>query len=148
MNNKGLKVILQRGSRYYDVHFVIHTIVYSKDVIKLMPIKPDSVIEVWDKNEFIQQVKLFKFIFIPHPKINRINVSEHLLEFQFNILGKTMFNTTQELDWKEKWKLTQNQKNLFKSYAHLILKKVFKCNSSKASETYEFFDSNFGLSVI
>jgi hypothetical protein len=148
MNNEGPKAKLRRGNRYYDLHFVIYTIVYSKDVIKLMPIKPDSVIEVWDKDEFIQQVKMFKFILIPPPKINRINVSEHLLEFQFNILGKTMSDTTKELDWKENWKMTQNQKDLLKSYAHLVLKKVFKFNGSKARENYEFFDVNFGLSVI
>jgi hypothetical protein len=59
-----------------------------------------------------------------------------------------MSDTTKELDWKENWKMTQNQKDLLKSYAHLVLKKVFKFNGSKARENYEFFDVNFGLSVI
>lgn len=148
MTYNGPKPILQRGTRFYDMRLITYVIVYSKDVVKLMPIKPDSVIEVWDKSEFIEQIRTLKFIHVPTPPINRINVSEHLLEFQFNILGKTMSDTTNEVDWKEKWKLTQKQKDMFKSYSHQVLKKVFKFNGSKARETYEFFDSNFGLSVI
>jgi hypothetical protein len=124
----------------------MYVIIYSKpDMIKMMPLKKDSMIDVWDKNEFKNQVTSLKFTHVPHPPINRQNVSEHLLEFQFNILGKTMVDTINEVDWKKEWKLNIKQKALFKSYATEILKKVFRFNASKARETYEFFNTEFGL---
>ena len=112
-----------------------------------MPLKKNAMIDVWETEEFKKQVSLLKFTHVPHPPINRINVSEHLLEFQFNILGKTMADTITETGWKKEWKLTYKQKALFKSYATGILKKVFRFNTSKARETYEFFDKEFGLSI-
>ena len=143
---RSMKIPINRGSRYFDLNGVIHVVVYSKpDVIKLMPIKENAMIDVWEVDEFKNQVRLLKFINIPHPPINRINVSEHLQEYQFNLLGKTMANTLVEEDWKKTWKLTKKQKEMFKSYALGILKKVFRFNGAKARETYEFFDKNFGL---
>jgi hypothetical protein len=67
------------------------------------------------------------------------------LEYQFNMLGKTMADTLKEPQWKKEWKMTGKQKTLFKSYAMGILKKVFRFNTSKARETYAFFDNEFGL---
>lgn len=140
---------ITRGSRYFDLNGVIYVIVYSKsDLIKLMPIKKDAMIDVWEVEDFINQVKLLRFTNIPHPPINRTNVAEHLLEYQFNILGKTMGNTITEPEWKKEWKLTKKQKEMFKSYSIGILKKVFRFNGTKARETYEFFDNNFGLLTI
>lgn len=142
------KIPLTRGSRYFDLNGIIHVIVYSaKDMVKLMPLKKDARIEVWEIEEFRNQVNLLKFTYIPHPPINRENVSEHLLEFQMNILGKTMSDTIHESSWKKDWKLTHKQKTMFKSYATGVLKKVFRFNTSKARETYDFFDKNFGLSI-
>lgn len=143
---RSMKIPINRGSRYSDLNGVIHVIIYSKpDVIKLMPIKENAVIDVWEVDEFKKQVVILKFKHIPHPPINRANVSEHLLEYQFNILGKTMANTITDTEWKKNWKLTKKQKEMFKSYALGILKKVFRFNGAKARETYEFFDKNFGL---
>ena len=142
------KIPLTRGSRYFDLNGIIYVIVYSaKDMVKLMPLKKDARIEVWEIEEFRNQVNLLKFTYIPHPPINRENVSEHLLEFQMNILGKTMADTIHETSWKKDWKLTHKQKTVFKSYATGVLKKVFRFNTSKARETYDFFDKNFGLSI-
>lgn len=144
-----IKIPINRGSRYFDLKGVIHVIVYSEaDLIKLMPIKENAIIDVWEVEDFKNQVKLLKFIHIPHPPINRTNVAEHLLEYQFNLLGKTMGNTITETNWKQEWKLTNEQKETFKSYSLGILKKVFRFNGGKARETYEFFDNNFGLSTI
>jgi hypothetical protein len=113
-----------------------------------MPIKENAIIDVWETEEFKNQVNLLKFINIPHPPINRENVSEHLLEYQFNIIGKTMANTLSDTSWKKEWKMTKKQKEMFKSYAFGILKKVFKYNGSKANETYIFFEEKFGLLTI
>lgn len=143
------KILTKRGSRYFDLNGIVHVIIYSKsDVIKLMPIKENAMIDVWETDEFRNQVNFLKFINIPHPPINRENVSEHLTEYQFNIIGKTMANTLSNLSWKEEWKMTKKQKEMFKSYAFGILKKVFKYNGSKALETYDFFEKKFGLLII
>ena len=56
-----------------------------------------------------------------------------------------MANTVTETEWKEEWKMTKKQKEIFMSYAFGVLKKVFKFNGAKTRETYEFFDKNFGL---
>lgn len=143
---RSMKIPIKRGNRYFDLNGVIHVVVYSKpDIVKLMPIKENSMIDVWEVDEFKNQVKSLKFTHIPQPPINRANVSEHLLEYQFNILGKTMADTLKETEWKKTWKLTKKQKEMLKSYALGILKKVFRFNGAKARETYEFFDKNFGL---
>ena len=143
---RSIKIPTNRGSRYFDLYGTVHVVIYSKsDMIKLMPIKKNAMIDVWDVDEFKNQVMLLKFTNVPHPPINRENVSEHLLEYQFNILGKTMANTVTETEWKKEWKMTKKQKEIFKSYALGVLKKVFKFNGTKARETYEFFDKNFGL---
>ena len=148
MNVKMNNVVIKRATRYFDLNGVIYVIIYSKpEMIKLMPLKKDSMIDVWETEEFRKQVSLLKFTLMPHPPINRTNVSEHLLEFQFNILGKTMADTINEPNWNKEWKLTYKQKSLFKSYAMGILKKVFRFNATKARETYEFFDTEFGLPI-
>ena len=140
------RIATNRGARYFDLNSVIHVVVYSKgDVIKLMPLKPYSMIEVWDRDEFEKQVILLRYFHIPHPPINRMNVSEHLLEFQFNIIGKTISDTLKHPEWRKEWKMNSKQKALFKSYAMAILKKVFRFNTLKARETYAFFDNEFGL---
>jgi hypothetical protein len=138
-----------RGSRYFDLSGLIHVIIYSgRGIVKLMPLKKNAMVEVWEVEEFYRQIDLLKLTHIQHPPITRINVSEHLMEFQFNILGKTMADTIHETSWKNEWKLTESQKKLFKSYATGVLKKVFRFNTSKARETYNFFNENFGLSVV
>ena len=140
---------ITRGSRYFDLSGLIHVIVYSaRGVVKLMPLKKNAIVEVWEIEEFEKQINFLKFTHIQHPPITRINVSEHLLEFQFNILGKTMSDTIEETWWKTEWRLSVKQKKLFRSYAMGVLKKVFRFNTSKAKETYDFFDSNFGLPLI
>jgi hypothetical protein len=140
---------ISRGSRYFDLSGLIHVIIYSsRGIIKLMPLKKDAMIQVWEIEEFQKQVDFLKMTHVEHPPINRTNVSEHLMEFQFNILGKTMADTIYETSWKQDWKLRENQKKLFKSYATEVLKKVFRFNTNKARETYDFFNTNFGLSVI
>jgi hypothetical protein len=149
MNVNMNRVVVKKGSRYFNMIGVIYVIVYSRsDVIKLMPLKKNAMIDVWDMEDFKKQVMLLKFTYIPHPPINRSNVSEHLLEFQFNIIGKTMSDTIVEPQWKTDWGLTDKQKILFKSYATNLLKKVFRFNTSKARETYEFFEKEFGLLTI
>lgn len=145
-NNQKEKHIVKRANRYFDLRGTVYVVIASRgDVIKAMPLKKDSIVEVWNKDEFLMDLNLLRFTHIPHPPINRVNVSEHLLEYQFNLLGKTMSNTIEETKWKEEWKLSKKQKEMFKSYALGVLKKVFRFNTSKARETLTFFEQNFGL---
>jgi len=140
---------IQKSYRYFDLKGITYVVIYSRgDIIKLMPIKENAAVEVWEKLEFIEKINSLKFIYIPHPPINRENVSEHLLEYQFNLIGKTMANTINSPNWKTEWKMTEKQKEMFKGYSIRLLKKIFRFNTSKARDTYEFFDDKFGLQKI
>ena len=58
---KTMKIPIIRGSRYFDLSGVVHVVIYSKpDVIKLMPLKENAMIDVWDVDEFKNQVMLLK----------------------------------------------------------------------------------------
>ena len=100
VGSRSMKIPIKRGNRYFDLNGLMYVVIYSKpDMIKLMPIKKNAMIDVWDVDEFKNQVMLLKFTNVPHPPINRENVSEHLLEYQFNILGKTMANIQELCFW-------------------------------------------------
>lgn len=81
-------------------------------------------------------------------KINRLNVAEHLLEYQFNLIGKTKMDAIMDETWIVGWSLTPEQYAQFKAYAIPVLKKVFKYNTNKAKETFEWFMMQFGLMII
>ena len=86
---RSMKIPINRGSRYFDLYGLMYVVIYSKpDMIKLMPIKKNAMIDVWDVDEFKNQVMLLKFTNVPHPPINRENVSEHLLEYQYQKTNK------------------------------------------------------------
>jgi hypothetical protein len=50
-------------------------------------------------------------------------------------------------EWYNKWTMTQEQHDQFKAYALPLIKKVFKCNKSRAESTFDFFDLQFGLRI-
>ena len=79
--------------------------------------------------------------------INRLNVSDHLVEYQLKMIGKTMTDALKDDMWFFNWTLTQEQHDQFKAYAIPLLKKVFKFNKSKAISTFDWFDLQFGLRV-
>ena len=81
-------------------------------------------------------------------KITRLNVAEHLLEYQFSLIGKTKMDAIMDETWIVGWTLTPEQYQQFRSYAIPLLKKVFKCNTNKAKNTFEWFMMQFGLSVL
>jgi hypothetical protein len=80
-------------------------------------------------------------------KINRENISEHLLDYQLDMIGKSIQEAHMTREWYNKWTLTQEQHDQFKTYALPLLKKVFKCNKSRAESTFDFFDLQFGLRI-
>lgn len=80
-------------------------------------------------------------------KINRTNISEHLIEYELQMIGKTMEEAKKDDMWFFNWTMTQEQHTKFKGYAILLIKKVFKCNKERAERTFTWFDLNFGLRI-
>ena len=80
-------------------------------------------------------------------KINRETISEHLIDYQLDMIGKSIQEAHMTREWYNKWTMTQEQHDAFKAYALPLLKKVFKCNKSRAESTFDFFDLQFGLRI-
>jgi len=80
-------------------------------------------------------------------KINRENIADHLVDYQLGMVGKSMQEAYMTKEWYSKWTMTQEQHNQFKAYAIPLLKKVFKCNKSRAENTFDWFDLEFGLRI-
>ena len=80
-------------------------------------------------------------------KINRETISEHLIDYQLDMIGKSIQEAHMTKEWYNKWTMTQEQHEEFKAYALPLLKKVFKCNKSRAESTFDFFDLQFGLRI-
>ncbi|RPJ28033.1 MAG: hypothetical protein EHM25_10475 [Nitrosopumilales archaeon] len=81
------------------------------------------------------------------PKINRENISYHLLEYQLNMIGKSLVEAADEEDWYYNWYISAEKHKEFKIYAIRLIKKVFKCNTSKAEAAFNWFDFGVGLKV-
>jgi len=80
-------------------------------------------------------------------KINRLNIADHLIEYQLNMVGKTVEEAKKDDMWFFNWTITQDQADEFKNYAIPLLKKVFKCNKSRAEGIFSWFSLEFGLRV-
>lgn len=80
-------------------------------------------------------------------KVNRTNISEHLVEYQLNMVGKTMLDVEGDEKWYINNTMTQEQHEEFKAYAIPLLKKIFKFNKSRAEKTFGWFDLQFGLRI-
>jgi hypothetical protein len=80
-------------------------------------------------------------------KINRENIADHLLDYQLGMIDKSTQEAHMTKEWYNKWTMTQEQHDQFKVYALPLLKKVFKCNKSRAESTFDWFDLEFGLRI-
>ena len=80
-------------------------------------------------------------------KITRQNISEHLFEYQLSLIGKTVKDAIDVGDWRNYWDFKQEHSDKFRSYAIPLIKKIFRCNKSKAEATFNWFLLNFGLKV-
>jgi hypothetical protein len=79
--------------------------------------------------------------------INRTNIATHLVEYQLAMIGKTIEEAKKDDMWFFNWTITQKQADELKSYAIPLIKKVFRCNKSKAERTFSWFNLQFGLRV-
>jgi len=81
------------------------------------------------------------------PKINRENITHHLLEYQLNLIGKSLVEAADEEDWYYNWSISAEKQKEFKIYAIKIIKKVFRCNTTKAESAFSWFECGVGLKV-
>lgn len=80
-------------------------------------------------------------------KINRVNITNHLIEYQLNIVGKTIKDTIDDDLWYFNWTITTEQFTKFKNYSIPLIKKIFKCNKARAEATFNWFNLSFGLRI-
>jgi hypothetical protein len=81
-------------------------------------------------------------------KINRMTISDHLIEYQLQMIGKTVQDALKDPEWYNTWTMTSEQYDEFKAYAVPLLKKIFKFNTGKANSTFEWFNLQFGLRIL
>ena len=80
-------------------------------------------------------------------KINRANITKHLIEYQLDMVGKRLVDTLDDDMWYFNWTMTQEQHEEFKRYAIPLLKKIFKFNKGRAEQTFDWFNLQFGLRI-
>ena len=81
-------------------------------------------------------------------KVNRTNITDHLIEYQLKMVGKTVDEIKEDEKWYFNNTMTEEQHEEFKRYAIPLLKKIFKFNKGKAESTFSWFDLQFGLKII
>jgi hypothetical protein len=80
-------------------------------------------------------------------KVNRENITIHLVEYQLNIIGKTIDEIVQDEEWYTNNTMTKEQHEEFRKYAIPLLQKIFKFNKGKAVRTFEWFNLGYGLRI-
>jgi hypothetical protein len=139
---------IKKGDRFRDYLGTPCFITYiRKDIIKLSFIEERPHVEVWDKKEFIDEIRGNRFFPQVQEPVNRRNISEHLVEYQLNMVGRTTEDAKKLDNWYHQWTMTSKQHELFKAYAIPLLKKIFKFNKTKAETTFAWFDLQFGLRI-
>ena len=80
-------------------------------------------------------------------KVNRETIADYLVDYQLGMIDKSMQEAHMTKEWYDKWTMTTEQHEVFKAYALPLIKKVFKCNKSRAETTFNWFDLQFGLRI-
>jgi len=139
---------LKKGDRFKNYMGKDCFISYLRgDVVKLSYICNDPYVEVWDKKELLSEIDGFRFHPQPENKVNRNNISDHLIEYELNIVGRTVDEVKSDEKWYQNNTMTTKQHEMFKSYAIPLMKKVFKFNKKKAEQTFAWFDLMYGLKI-
>lgn len=81
-------------------------------------------------------------------KITRENMIYHLMSTQLDIVGKTVLEATMSPHWRREWSMSTEDFENFESYAIPLIKKVYKCNKKKAKNTFDWFQQNYGLTIL
>ena len=80
-------------------------------------------------------------------KINRDNCARHLVEKELDMVGKTMMDTLDDMEWYSNITMTKIQHEEFRLYSIRVIKKIFKVNTSKAIEIFNWFYVAYGLRI-
>jgi beta-xylosidase len=80
-------------------------------------------------------------------KITRENISDHLIKYQLEMVGKTWEDAQADAQWYYNITMTEEQFDEFMKYALPLVKKVFRCNRLKAQKTMDWFNLQFGLRI-
>ena len=80
-------------------------------------------------------------------KVTRENCARHLVEKELEMVGKTMLDTMDDMEWYFNITMTAKQFEEFKEYAIKLIKKTYKCNTSKAAATFDWFNLAYGLRI-
>ena len=78
-------------------------------------------------------------------KITRDNIAESLFNKQLEIIGKTRIDAVESFNWRFYFTITGEQYLEFKKYAISLIQKVFKCNKTKALNTFDWYWKMFSV---
>ena len=81
------------------------------------------------------------------PKVTRDNITNHLVEYQLAMIGKTLLDTLDDDNWHFNFTMTYAEQEEFKNYAVKLIRKTFRCNKLKGEETFQWFITQFGLRI-
>lgn len=79
--------------------------------------------------------------------INRTNIAEKIVEYQLELVNKTVAEAYKTPEWYHKWTMTTEQLEQVKKYAIPLIKKVLKVNNKKANDIFGWWDLQFGLRI-
>lgn len=80
-------------------------------------------------------------------KANRENISQHLMEYQLKMVGKTLMDVVDDDRWRFNITMNLEQREEFRKYTIATIQRIFKCNRTKAENTYNTFIHDFGLRI-
>jgi hypothetical protein len=140
--------MIEKGDKFYNYKGKVCFVVYKRgDLIKLSYICNPPYIEPWDIEDFMMDLRCKRFISLPKAPITRLNIMEYLIEFELNLIGKTIKDIENTDKWFDKYSVTQTQYNLFRGCAIPILRKVFKFNKTRANSTFDWFWMMYGFKI-
>lgn len=139
---------LKKGDRFLNLLGKPCFISYlDRGILKLTYLGHNSYTQPWGRKEFLEEVKNNRFFPQSKPKITRENITTHLIEYQLNVIGKTTEQAKKDELWFTNWTFTTQQYELFRAYAIPLIKKTFRCNTKKATETFGWFNVQYGLRI-
>lgn len=141
---------LKKGDRFvYSIsgNQCFITNIKGKDV-RLSFVNEAVTPQIWDRKDFEQALKMSTFVSVPITKITRETITIHLVEYELNMVGKTLEEAEKSSTWYSDNSMTEEQYEMFKGYAIPLIKKVFKCSKKNAEDTFRWFDLMYGLRVV
>lgn len=79
--------------------------------------------------------------------VNRANLHSHLVRYELDMVGKTLVDTLDVIDYRKAFPMSIVQYEAFKSYAIPLIKKTLKINKGKAVKVFDDFYTDYGLRI-